>query len=121
MNDFLGSCHCGSVKFRFSGEPIEQGLRCNCSICRRKGAVMSVASFSSSELTIELSSPDVLRSYQFGTEVAEHFFCEKCGIYTFHETRREPGRFRVNLGCVDAVDIFDIEIKVFDGASLPLE
>lgn len=50
--------------------------------------------------------------------MAEHFFCNKCGIYTFHETRREPGQFRVNVVCLDDVDARALEITVFDGASL---
>ena len=113
-----GSCHCGSVKFNFDGPEIENGLLCNCSICRRKGAVMTPFSIAANELWIETSVEDALSSYRFGTEAAEHFFCSKCGIYTFHETRREPGRFRVNVGCLDDVDARALEITVFDGASL---
>lgn len=79
---------------------------------------MSPVSLSSEDLNIELKDPEALRSYRFETEVAEHFFCEKCGIYTFHETRREPGRFRVNLGCIDGLDTSLLEELKFDGASL---
>ncbi|KZZ15084.1 aldehyde-activating protein [Oleiphilus sp. HI0079] len=118
MVDYQGSCHCGTVKFEFSTAEIKEGLRCNCSICRRKGAVMLPQALSSEQLKIDDIGSDALRSYKFGTEVAEHFFCEKCGIYTFHETKREPGKFRVNLGCVEGIDVFELEIKVFDGASL---
>lgn len=115
---YSGSCHCGSVRFDFESVEITKGLRCNCSMCKRKGAVMSVDAVAPDALNIKLSSPDALRSYQFGSEVAEHFFCEKCGIYTFHETRRQPGFFRVNLGCVHEVDSCSLEVTVFDGASL---
>jgi hypothetical protein len=38
---YQGKCHCGAVGFSFEGEKIEKGLRCNCSICTRKGAMMS--------------------------------------------------------------------------------
>lgn len=118
MVDYVGSCHCGTVKFEFSTEEIKEGLRCNCSMCRRKGAVMLPQALSADQLKIEDLGSDALRSYKFGSEVAEHFFCEKCGIYTFHETKREPGKFRVNLGCVEDLDVFELDIKVFDGASL---
>ena len=37
-----GSCHCGAVKFEIHG-PIRDFRRCDCSICRRKGAVMCTA------------------------------------------------------------------------------
>jgi len=115
---YQGSCHCGSIKFEFDSPEIDQGLRCNCSICRRKGAVMTPFTLPSDALAIETQGEDSLNSYRFGTEAAEHFFCDKCGVYTFHETRREPGRFRVNLGCVEGLDIFKLETMVFDGASL---
>ena len=38
---YQGSCHCGAVKFAYEGEKITKGLRCSCSICSRKGAMMS--------------------------------------------------------------------------------
>ena len=38
---YSGSCHCGAVRFRVRGEEITTGIRCNCSICIRRGAVMS--------------------------------------------------------------------------------
>jgi len=41
MSEYQGSCHCGAVRFSYEGEPIERGLRCNCSICARKGAMMT--------------------------------------------------------------------------------
>jgi len=42
MKMYTGSCHCGAIRFSFTGpDTIDRGLRCNCSICRRKGALMS--------------------------------------------------------------------------------
>ena len=37
-----GSCHCGAVQFEVDGG-IEEYRRCNCSIYRRKGAIMVTA------------------------------------------------------------------------------
>lgn len=53
--------------------------------------------------------------YQFGIKTAKHYFCKECGIYTFHETARVPGHFRVNLGCVEGIDTFALDADVFDG------
>ena len=53
--------------------------------------------------------------YQFGAKTAKHYFCKECGIYTFHETARFPGMFRVNLGCVEGIDTFALKTEVFDG------
>jgi hypothetical protein len=112
-----GSCHCGDVRFSFDSEPITKGIRCNCSICVRKGALMSTELVPPERFTIE-ARDGALGCYQFGHKVAKHYFCKHCGIYTFHTTRRVPGHFRVNLGCVEGVDPFALPADFFDGKSL---
>ncbi len=117
METYHGSCHCGAIKFSFQSEPIERGIRCNCSICRRKGALMSEFTLAPDEFHYE-AEEGALGLYQFDSKVAEHYFCKKCGIYTFHATFRKPGHYRVNLGCIDSVDTEALEYTVFNGKSL---
>ena len=117
MKTYQGSCHCGEVTFTFSHEEIKSGLRCNCSICKRKGAVMSDFAIAPEELQI-IQSNGELGLYQFDSNIAKHYFCKTCGIYPFHETMRNPGYYRVNLGCIDEIDTNNIAIDVFDGKSL---
>ena len=38
-----GSCHCGVIKIRLQFDPLEAS-ECNCSICRRTGALWAYAS-----------------------------------------------------------------------------
>lgn len=117
MKDYQGSCHCGAVKFSFKAENIDKGLRCNCSICKRKGALMSTFVLSPEELLLD-AQEGALSVYEFDSKVAKHHFCNKCGIYTFHVTMRKPGHYRVNLGCLEDLDTFSLPFDVFDGASL---
>lgn len=117
MREYTGSCHCGAIRFRFPGPPIERGLRCNCSLCRRKGALMSGFTVAAGDLRIETEGGQ-LATYQFGQQIARHHFCSRCGIYPFHETLRQPGHFRINLGCVDGVDPLALPFDRFDGAAL---
>lgn len=117
MKRYKGSCHCGAVRFEFSGPDIERGLRCNCSICRRKGAMMTAFMVAPEEISIEAKA-DALATYEFGSHIAKHHFCKQCGIYPFHQTLRKPGHYRINLGCVDGVDSTQLPCDVFDGASL---
>lgn len=42
---YRASCHCGAVRFSFKSKTITEGLRCNCSICVRKGIAISAAYF----------------------------------------------------------------------------
>jgi hypothetical protein len=112
---FKGSCHCGAVQFEVR-TALEPAGRCNCSLCRRKGALMSPM-IARQDLTV-LAGEDSLTLYQFNTRVAKHYFCRHCGIYPFHQTRRDPTRWRVNLGCLEGVDVYALEASVADGASL---
>jgi hypothetical protein len=75
--------------------------------------------FPASELKI-LSGEDALTLYQFNTKVAKHYFCKHCGIYPFHQTRKDPLKWRVNIGCLEGVDPYALEANVADGASLPV-
>ncbi len=114
---YTGSCHCGAIKFQFESERIEKGLRCNCSICRRKGAVMTTFVMPPEQLEISAGSDD-LGKYEFSSCIAKHYFCKHCGIYTFHQTFRKPGHYRVNLGCLNEIDSTSLPYDMFDGASL---
>lgn len=116
--NYKGSCHCGNVNFTFEHEEIKSGLRCNCSICIRKGAVMTDFVMSPDILTIKLEEKDSLGLYEFDSKVAHHFFCKKCGIYTFHQTARFKDQYRVNLGCVEGVDPLALDVDVFNGKDL---
>ena len=111
----LGSCHCGAVKFEVR-TAVTPATRCNCSLCRRKGALMSPL-VAADELTV-LSGSDALTLYQFNTHVAKHYFCRHCGIYPFHQTRTNPNGWRVNIGCLEGVDPYTLEAGLNDGASL---
>ena len=112
-----GSCHCGAVKFSNEGDEITQGLRCTCSICSRKGAMMSPEVIPAEALKID-ANPDDIGLYEFDSKIAKHYFCKNCGIYTHNEMLRIPGHFRVNLGCIDELDTGDFEVTVFDGKNL---
>lgn len=114
---FKGTCHCGAVKFEVETE-LEPATRCNCSLCRRRGALMSPM-FEANRLTIR-EGEDSLTLYQFNSHVAKHYFCRHCGVYPFHQTRKDATRWRVNLGCLESVDVYALDASVADGASLSL-
>lgn len=112
-----GSCHCGGVTFEFIAPEIKSGVRCNCSICRRKGAVMTDFTLDPTELKIN-AEEGILAVYEFGSGIAHHYFCKQCGIYPFHQTMRKKGQYRINLGCLDHVDALSVPYELFDGAAI---
>ncbi|MGU7812867.1 GFA family protein [Burkholderia sp. AW49-1] len=112
---FNGSCHCGAVKFEVR-TALAPAARCNCSLCRRRGALMSPM-FAAADLKI-VEGEGALTLYRFNTHTARHYFCSRCGVYPFHQTRKDPACWRVNLGCLDGVDPYALDAAVADGASL---
>ncbi len=114
------SCHCGLVELELDlPNGIENPRRCDCSICRRKGAV--VASVPLAGLRV-LKGAAHLRLYQFNTHAAKHYFCGNCGIYTHHQRRSNPGEYGFNVGCLDGINPFAIpDVPVNDGVSHPAD
>lgn len=114
------SCHCGSVVLELSlPEGIVNPRRCDCSICRRKGAV--VASVVLDGIRI-VQGQEHLRLYQFNTLVARHYFCGICGIYTHHQRRSFPDQYGYNVGCLEGVNPFLIpDVPVNDGVHHPAD
>jgi len=114
-----GSCHCGRVVFEVE---LDDGLhdlrRCNCSLCRRKGAVM--ASVPVEKLRV-IRGADQLSLYQWNQMVARHYFCKHCGIYTHHQRRSNPTEFGFNVACLDGIDPYSLDVAVSDGVSMPLD
>ena len=122
---YRASCHCGAIRFTFRSDRITSGRRCNCSICIRKGTVMSASYLRPSE--VEVEGEDGLAVYRFGDKDVNHFFCRTCGISPFstvasvpadYQGPARPGDYRVNLGCVDDLDVLSLEIQIIDGKSL---
>ena len=48
---FEGSCHCGAVSFTVDADTPVKAISCNCSHCRRRGALL--AFYSPEEFTLE--------------------------------------------------------------------
>ncbi len=114
------TCHCKSIEAEINvPDKLEKILRCNCSICKRKGAIMSMVKNEDFKI---IKGKDMLSLYQFHTKVAKHYFCSNCGIYTHHNPRSNPSMTGFNVGCLDNLDVFKLEnIAINDGKNHPLD
>lgn len=110
-----GSCHCGGVQFQVQLDPkaLPTALSCNCSICTKKGFLHLIVAPEHFRL---LSGIQLLSTYQFGTHVAVHRFCQKCGIHPFYTPRSHPDQVDVNIHCFDDSLRDHFPIQTFDGA-----
>ena len=113
-------CHCGAVEAEINiPDGFEKVLKCNCSICKRKGAIMAMTKNENFKIN---KGEDKLKLYQFHSKVAKHYFCSNCGIYTHHNTRPNPSMTGFNVGCMDDVDVFKLEnVTINDGYNHPLD
>ena len=119
MQTRSGTCHCGAVEFEVDLENgLENPRRCDCSLCRHKGAV--VASVPLARLRV-VRGEDRLTLYQWNSYTAKHWFCSVCGIYTHHQRRSDPSQYGFNIACIDGVDPFSFgEVPVGRGSEQSL-
>ena len=113
MPVYSGSCHCGAVRFEVDAT-IDRVTACNCSVCRKKGILHHRVDPGRFRL---LSGEDDLATYRFGTGVAQHRFCRRCGIHVFTRPRAAPELYTVNVRVLDDYDLEaeKPEVVPFDG------
>ncbi len=114
MRTCSGSCHCGAVRFEIDSD-FPELTTCDCSICRRKNALMVKVHESHFRL---LAGEDALTLYQFHTRAAKHYFCKHCGIYPFHRKRVTPDYVGVNVFCLEGFDPAGIPVRATDGKGM---
>src|ERR1700760_1585927 len=114
VRTYRGRCHCGAVSFEIESD-FPELTTCDCSICRRKNALMVKVHESCFQL---LGGADALTLYQFHTHTAEHYFCRHCGIYPFHRKRVTPDFYGINVFCLEGFDPAGIPVRATDGKGM---
>jgi hypothetical protein len=114
LRSYVGSCHCGAVRFEIETD-FPELTTCDCSICRRKNAVMVKVHESAFKL---LAGDESLTEYQFHTHTAKHYFCKVCGIYPFHRKRVTPDYYGVNVFCLEDFDAAGITVRATVGKGM---
>ena len=109
-----GSCHCGAVTITLPYPPLK-ATRCNCSICRRLGAVY--AYFDLGTVLIQ-GHPEHTEAYIFGDKTLRTLRCKTCGCATHWEPLGEAptGQHGVNLNNFDPALLERVDVRRFDGA-----
>ncbi len=120
MPKHRASCHCGSVVMELSlPKGIQDVRRCDCSMCRRRGAI--VASINLDDIQF-IQGEHELSVYQFNTKTVKHYFCRHCGIYTHHQRRSNPNQFGFNVACLAGINPLKIDqVKLYDGVNHPAD
>lgn len=111
LKTYTGGCHCGAVRFEVRAPDTVEVEDCNCSICSKSGYLHLIVP--ASQFTL-LSGEDALQTYTFNTGVAQHKFCQVCGVKSFYIPRSNPDGVDVNLRCLDETPP-QVNIVKFDG------
>ena len=115
------TCHCGGVEaeVKIPENGFEKLMRCNCSICKRKGYVIGVIGSDDFKL---IKGENLLTLYQFYTKTAKHYFCKVCGINTHNRPRSNPKIYGINVACVEGINLYELKnIGINDGENHPLD
>ena len=110
------SCHCGKVAFEFDGD-VKEGLACNCSICQRKGSLLT---FMPRTAVKWLTPENAASKYTFNKHFIAHRFCPTCGMHPYAEAKDKAGNptVAVNVRCIEDIDLTAIKVNHFDGRAL---
>src|SRR5262245_22700438 len=110
-----GSCHCGAIRIEIPRKP-RQLTSCNCSICRRTGALW--AYYNPKEVRVR-GARGSRESYVWGDCCLRLVRCRKCGCVTHWEDARKPAgkRMGVNTRNMDPSVMKGVRIRHLDGAS----
>lgn len=109
------TCHCGAVSIAIPRAP-EAVTNCNCSICRRYGALW--AYYDSAEVRVD-AAPQALDEYRWGDESLAFVRCRTCGCMTHWRplhNRRKSTRMGVNVRNFEPANLGPFRIRFLDGA-----
>ncbi len=107
-----GSCHCGAITLELRDEPVDAG-ECNCSLCRRNGALWHYSA--PKQVTV---TGDAV-SYVQGDRMLTTWHCGICGDVTHWTSLGDPtyDRMGVNLRMFAPELWTGLPRRLIDGAS----
>ncbi len=114
LKTYQGSCHCGRIRFEVDAD-IDHVRVCDCSICRRRGALIHRVPLGCLRLLVPLNE---LSLYQWHTKTAKDYFCPTCGILPFRKPRTGKDVWGINVRCLDGIDLSAIPTKLVHGSRL---
>lgn len=109
-----GSCHCGAIQFRVSGEPSWLGA-CYCTDCRKVSGApyLAFAEFDTVEYT--KGTPKEYPS----SEKVVRTFCENCGASVSFVYKENPKKLFMCIGLFDDMDKLAPQKHIFTAQKAP--
>ncbi|WP_233168525.1 GFA family protein [Xylophilus sp. ASV27] len=125
LTTYQGACHCGRTRFEVDAD-IDHVRVCDCSVCRRRGALTHRVPKERLRLLTPWSD---LSLYQWGSRTAQDFFCPTCGVLPFRRpsdpTAQELAAgvepfdgWAVNVRCLEGVDLASLPVRHIAGSRI---
>ena len=119
LRTYVGSCHCGAVRFEADVDISAGTGKCNCTMCTK----MRLWSVEVKTEAFRLIAGEAdLVDYRGRNPVAHHLFCRHCGIRPFEwvDMPNMSGSkyYNINVACLDGVDINELmaaPVTYYDG------
>ena len=114
---YAGGCHCGKVRYEVTMEPPTSAMACNCSICSKKGTLLTFVPMKQFKVT---TGAGTLSDYQFGKKNIHHLFCPVCGVGSYATGKGPDGTemAAINVRCLDGIDLTAIPVTTFNGKDM---
>ena len=105
------SCHCGAVRLKINLAP-EEVVDCNCTLCRRYGALW--AYYSPKDVQVTNDATDI---YKWGLRAIEFHRCKQCGCIThWAPVDKTYDRMAVNARLMAPEVMNKVRVRRWDGA-----
>jgi len=106
------ACHCEAVRFEFA-EPPEWVLDCNCTLCRRYGAMWAYMRGPGALQLLSGPSPDATETYSWLDGDLAFHRCKTCGCVTHMVAAKvdPPAIYGVNMRLMAGLDPAKVRIR----------
>ena len=110
----VAQCHCRAVRLEVA-ELTATVTSCNCSVCRRYGALWAYYTREQVRLT---AGPDALSAYSWGDRTIQFWHCRQCGCVTHYSSveNHPQARIAINARMLPLATLQSLPIRHFDGA-----
>lgn len=105
---YIGSCHCGTVRYEADIDLSEGTFKCNCSICTKTRTWLATVQPDAFRV---LAGNAELTEYQFNTKNIHHLFCKHCGVRSFgwgEDSKPGSKFYAIHVTCLDDVEIDEL-------------
>ena len=101
---YLGSCHCGAVRFAADIDVSAGTFKCNCEMCTKTRMWGNIVKPDSFRL---VAGEAELIDYQ--PDMIHHLFCRHCGVRSFAWGEAPDGKFyAVRVSCLEDLDVDEL-------------